>query len=320
MSAAILLAATQAVAATPRLLRVADVHPESYPTVQAVLTLNDELQGRSKGSLGLQVFPAGQLGSESSLLTELKAGKLDMERVSVLSLDAVSPMMRVLSLPYLFRNRAQMQKVLDGPLGSQMLESLREHGLIGLAFYDGGNRSIYTRTRPVSSIADLHGLRIGVPQSGVSLDYFRLLGAQPIPLPEAQINRALATGLLDAAENTMPAYGESDQYELAPYYSLTRHQMPPDVLLMSRRTWDSLSPEQQRWVQEAARHSVMIMRNMWQQRSERIAASVALNGARIESPDHALQTALKRAAETLRRRYAADPAIRQLIERIQSVQ
>lgn len=300
------------------ILRSADVYPDDYPTVQAVLFMNQEIQKASGNKLGIKVFPSGLLGDEAPLLQLVQSGELDMIRVSVQALDSISPQTRVLSLPYLFRDVDHLHKVLDGPIGTEILGSLSHHGMIGLAFYDAGIRNVYTIKKPVKRLEDMKGLNIRIQPSEMSLAVFEAFGAQPIRLPFAQTSKALNNDLIDAAENNLPAYSSTGQYKYAPYYSLTRHAMSPDILLISKVSWDKLSPAEQTMLRHAAQESVTVMREMWQQREERIEATLKLAGVKINEIPPPQLARFATAAQPVYVRYASDAAQKSLIQRIRA--
>lgn len=319
----IALAGSRAVAgadAPRRLLRTADVHPEDYPTVQAVLAMGQALQQRTRGRLGIQVFHSGLLGDEAPLLDLVQTGKLDMNRINVQALESRASLAHVLSLPYLFRDTEHLHKVIDGPLGKEILDSLEPSGLIGLAFYDAGVRNVYSARKPIERLEDFRNLNIRVQPSTMATAYFAALLATPVALPYAQTGRALNNRIVDAAENNLPAYGSSEHYRAAPYYTLTRHFIQPDVLVISRATWQSLSPAEQTALRESARASVTVMRDMWQQREERVEASLKLAGVRFNELPPAELARLRQAAQAIYARFAADPRQQELIKRIRAVQ
>src|SRR6476619_4736242 len=156
-------------------------------------------------------------------------------------------------LPFLFRSADHLHRMLDGAIGDDILQSLEPHGFVGLTFFEAGARSVYTVRRPVRSIDDIKGLRIRLQQSDLMIEMFASLGAEPVVLPYTRTRTALATGLVDAAENNWPSYVASDHYSVAPYFALTEHTMTPDVLIMSMKAWSSLSPTDQNIYRNAER-------------------------------------------------------------------
>jgi TRAP-type C4-dicarboxylate transport system substrate-binding protein len=165
--------------------------------------------------------------------------------------------------------------VLDGPIGEEILNSFEPFGFVGLTFYDSGARSIYNSVRPIRSVADLKGLRIRVQQSKLMSDMMRALGAEPIELPYGQVRTALATRLIDGAENNWPSFVTTDHYKYAGFYTLTEHTMGPEVLVMSRKAWESLSTEDRKIFREAALQSSRFMRERWKDLEEKSPMSIA---------------------------------------------
>lgn len=311
---------THAADAPRRVLRSADVHPEDYPTVQAVMAMSQSLRQRTNGRLSIQVFHSGLLGDEAPLLDLVQTGKLDMNRISVQALESRTALAHVLSLPYLFRSTEHMHKVMDGPIGDEILDSLEPSGLIGLALYDSGIRNVYNTRKPIERLEDFRNLTLRIQPSAMATAFFSALHARPVPLPYAQTGRALNNRIVDAAENNLPSYASSEHFKAAPYYTLTRHFILPDVLVVSRETWKSLSPADQLALRESARASVAVMRDMWLQREERVEAALKLAGVRFNELQPAELTRLQQTAQTIQARFAADPRQQDLIKRIRAVQ
>jgi len=251
---------------TYRPLYSSDTHPEEYPTVQAVKEMGRLLEERTNGELTVKVFAGGQLGSERDTLEITTFGGLDLNRVFLAPLNAIEPLTTIPSLPFLFQSTEHMRASLDGAPGNSILRSLEPHGLIGLCFYDSGERSFYNVRREILTPDDMKGMKIRVPNSDLNVAMIRALGADATPMSLSEVYQSLVQGVIDGAENNWPSYESGRHYEAAPYYSLTRHVMTPEVLLMSKTRWDKLSPEQQEIVRQAARESVPFMRKLWDQR------------------------------------------------------
>ena len=252
-----------------RTLRSADVQQVDYPTVQAVHAMGQSLHRQSGGKLAIQVYSAALLGDEATLLQLTRSGELDLNRVSAQALEDVFPLIRVLSLPFLVRDVDHLNRVLDGPIGAELLEAMNGKGLVALAFFEAGGRSICTVSHPVRRPEDLKGLRIRVPPSALASAVFEAWGARPIKLPFSQTGNALATHLIDAAENNLLAYASAEHHRHAPWLTLTHHTFSPEVLVMSRPSWDALSGAEQAMLRRAAREARPRMRDLWQPRAER---------------------------------------------------
>src|SRR5665811_214898 len=166
--------------AVAREFRAADTQSEDYPTVQALRYMGRLIAERSGGRHQIRVFHSRQLGEEKETIEQTRAGAIDLNRTNVALIGTFVPAMNVLAMPFLFRSNEHLQKVLDGPIGNEILGSFEPYGFVGLTFYDSGARSIYNSVRPVRSIADIRGLRIRVQQSELMSDMIRALGAEPV--------------------------------------------------------------------------------------------------------------------------------------------
>ena len=308
-------AATGAIA---REFRAADTQNEDYPTVQALRYMGRLIAERTGGRHQIRVFHSHQLGEEKETIEQTRVGAIDLNRTNVALIGNFVPAMNVLAMPFLFRSIEHLQKVLDGPIGNEILNSFEPYGFVGLAFYDSGARSIYNSVRPVRSIADIKGLRLRVQQSELMSDMIKALGAEPVELPYGQVLTGLATKLIDGAENNWPSFVTTDHYKYAGFYTLTEHTMSPEVLVMSQKAWQSLSAEDQKIFRESALRSSHFMREKWkdleeQSRKQAEAAGVTIVKDFDRKPFEAAMAAIYEKAQR-------DPAAARLIERIRKVE
>jgi tripartite ATP-independent transporter DctP family solute receptor len=313
-----LFAAVATTSAFAREFRAADTQNEDYPTVQALLYMGSMVAERSGGRHQIKVFHSHQLGEEKETLEQTRVGAIDLNRTNVALIGNMVPAMNVLAMPFLFRSIEHMQKVLDGPIGSEILDSFEPYGFVGLAFYDSGARSIYNSVRPIRSIGDLKGLRLRVQQSEQMSDMIKSLGAEPVELPYGQVLTGLATRLIDGAENNWPSFVTTDHYKYAGYYTLTEHTMSPEVLVMSKKAWSSLSAEDQQIFRESALRSSRFMREKWRDLEERSRQQAEAAGVKIVTDID--RTPFEAAMAGLYAKAQRDPAVAQLIERIRKVQ
>jgi tripartite ATP-independent transporter DctP family solute receptor len=315
---AALLLTAGSTTALAREFRAADTQNEDYPTVQALRFMGRQVAERSGSRHEIKVFHSRQLGEEKETLEQTRAGAIDLNRTNVALIGNLIPSMNVLALPFLFRSIEHMQKVLDGPIGDEILGGFEPYGFVGLAFYDSGARSIYNSNRPVRSLADLEGLRIRVQQSEQMSEMMRALGATPVELPYGQVLTGLATRLIDGAENNWPSFVTTDHYRHAGHYTLTEHTMSPEVLVMSLKAWETLPAEDRRIFREEARRSSQFMREKWrdleeQSRKQAEAAGVVIVTDIDKRPLEAAMTGIYARAQR-------DPASARLIERIRKVE
>lgn len=307
--------ASFAAAAHARDFRSADVHPNDYPTVVAVQYMGKLVSERSKGRLGVRVYPSGSLGTEKDNIEQLRIGGLDMMRINVAPLNSVVPETIATGLPFVFRSTEHMRKVLDGPIGEEILKSMESQGLVGLCFYDSGARSFYTTKRPIKTLADMKGLKIRVIQSDLFVSMVEALGANPTPMPYGEVYTALKTGIVDAAENNWPSYESSRHFEAARYYNLSEHSLAPEVLVFSKKIWDALPKEDQAILRKAAKDSVPHMRKLWDERE--VKSRKVVEAAGIQTVTLANKQEFIDAMKPVYAKFANSPRLKDLVRRIQ---
>jgi tripartite ATP-independent transporter DctP family solute receptor len=247
-------------------LKASDVHPTGYPTVAAVESMGKKLEAATQGRLSVQMFGSMQLGGEKEAIEQAQVGAIQLARVSVGTLGPVIDDLNVFNLPFLFRNTAHMQKVIDGDIGTELLDKVSNNdkaGLIGLCWMDAGARSVYTVKKPVHTIADLKGLKIRVIGNPMFVDMMNALGGNGVAMGYDQVFSALQTGVVDGAENNPPSYVFDNHYTVAKYYTLTQHLIVPEILVFSRKTWDTLSKDDQALVKKTGREAQLEERDLW---------------------------------------------------------
>lgn len=304
--------------AMARDFRAADTQSEDYPTVQALRYMGRLIAERSGDRLQIRVFHSRQLGEEKETIEQTRVGAIDLNRTNVALIGSFVPAMNVLAMPFLFRSIEHLEKVLDGPIGNEILNSFEPYGFVGLAFYDSGARSIYNSVRPVRSIADMKGLRLRVQQSELMSDMIRALGAEPVELPYGQVLTGLVTKLIDGAENNWPSFVTTDHYKHAGYYTLTEHTMSPEVLVMSQKAWESLSTEDRKLFRDAAIKSRQFMRAKWKDLEQRSRRQAEAAGVTITTDFD--RKPFEDAMAGIYAKAQRDPATAELIERIRKVE
>jgi len=312
-----LLLTVPALAADKIALKSADTHPEDYPTVQAVKAMAQMLEKESQGRITVQIFPGRQLGEEKDTIEQTIAGAIDLNRVNMAPLNSVAPPTAIPGLPFIFRSIEHMHKVMDGPIGDEILASLEPYGLIGLCFYDSGARSFYNSKRPIKTPEDMKGMKIRVQNSELFVSMVSALGANPTPMEFGQVYESLKTGVIDGAENNWPSYESTRHFEVAKYYSLDEHSMSPEVLVVSKVTWDKLSKEDQALLRKTAKESVPVMRKLWSEREEKSRKTVEAAGSQINTVD---KQPFIDAMAPIYDKFANTPELKELVKKIQAVQ
>src|SRR5499425_2109976 len=268
MAGLAVLAAGSAVAQQKLILKASDVHPAGYPTVAAVENLGKKLEKATNGRLSVQMFASMQLGGEKEAIEQAQVGAIQIARVSVGALGPVIDDLNVFNLPFLFRNTAHMQKVIDGPIGQELLDKVTTNpnaGLIGLCWMDAGARSFYDTRRPIRSIDDLKGLKVRVMGNPMFVDMMNALGGNGVAMGYDQVFSALQTGVVDGAENNPPSFVFDNHYQVAKHYTLTEHLIVPEILVFSRRTWDGLGADDQALLRKFGRETQFDERKLWVQ-------------------------------------------------------
>lgn len=179
-----------------RTIKLAHGLDTSHPVHKAMLIMAANLEEISGGKMGIDVYPNQQLGSERECLELLQIGSLDMTKVSVGVLENFAPRMKVLGLPFLFRDRQHSFNVLDGPLGQELLDEGQKYWLKGLGYYDAGSRSFYTKEKPIHRPEDLVGQKIRVMESITAMNMVRTLGGSPTPISWGELYTSLQQGVI----------------------------------------------------------------------------------------------------------------------------
>ena len=310
-----LAAATFALGAQAIEFRSADVHnSDDYPTVAAVKHMSEVLDKRSNGKYKIKVFNKSALGSEKETLDQVKIGALEMNRVNISSLNSTCPKSLVPTMPFLFDSIAHMRKSLDGPIGEEILKGCEAEGLVGLAFYDSGARSIYAK-KPVRSLADAKGLKIRVQQSDLWVSLVGAMGANATPMPTAEVYTALKTGLIDAAENNIPSYEGFKHYEAVKIYSRTEHSMAPEMLVISKVIFDKMSKADQDLFRSAAKESVTFQRARWDEQEAKAMDVVVKAGSQIVTDVD--KASFKAAMTPVYAKFITTPDLQRLVKAVQ---
>ena len=299
-------------------LRSSDTHADGYPTVEAVKFMGTLLEERTDGRICVEVFHSAQLGEEKDTIEQTQFGVIDLNRVSMGPFNNIIPETQVPSLPYIFRSTDHMHKVLDGDVGSDILAAFSDHDLIGLTYYDAGSRSFYNKNHPITNLEDLAGMKFRVMQSDLFVDMVSALGANATPMPYGEVYSSIQTGVIDGAENNWPSYESSGHFEVAGYYTLDQHLMVPEVLVMSKMSFEKLSAEDQAIVMQAAKDSTPVNRELWAAREKVSEEKVRAAGNEIITDID--KTPFMEAMGPVYEKYVTDPALKALVARIQAVE
>jgi tripartite ATP-independent transporter DctP family solute receptor len=323
LGAAVALAAVMTGAGAPALaqsklvLKATDVHPLGYPTVEAVVQMGKKLEAATNGRLSIQMYPSMQLGGEKEMIEQAQVGALAIARISVGPMGPIVPELNIFNLPFVFRDAAHMEKVIDGPIGEEMLKKLSDSSanLIGLCWMNAGTRNVYNSKKPIKSVEDLKGLKIRMMGNPVFVDTMNSLGGNGVAMGFDQLINAMQTGVVDGAENNEPSYDSGQHYRYAKYYSNTGHLIIPEILVFSKRTWDSLSADDRALIMKLSKEAQQEQRKLWYAKEKESLENMKKAG--VEINDVADKKQFQAAVKPVWDKYGAQHAA--LIQRIQDV-
>ncbi len=241
---------------------------EKHPVHLGMVRMKELLAERSDGQVELIIHSSGQLGNETQCIEQLQSGILDMTKVSTAPMEAFIPSIAALGVPYVFDDDQHFWKVLNGPIGKQLLEAGADKGLRGLCYYDAGSRSFYSIDKPILSPDDLAGMKIRVMKSEMAMNMIDTMGGQPTPVPWGELYTALQQRMVDGAENNPPSFATSGHMEVCKHYVLDEHTRIPDILLVSEKRWRTLDEKTRQLILEAAAESSVYQRKLWAVDSE----------------------------------------------------
>jgi len=315
--AAAAFASDPALAQQKLVLKATDVHPLGYPTVEAVVQMGKKLEAATNGRLSIQMYPSMQLGGEKEMIEQAQVGALAIARISVGPMGPIVPEMNVFNLPFMFRDDAHMEKVIDGPIGDELLKKLSESkaNLIGLCWMNAGTRNVYNSKKPIQTVDDLKGLKIRMMGNPVFVDTMNSLGGNGVAMGFDQLINAMQTGVVDGAENNYPSYESGQHYRYAKYYSKTGHLMIPEILVFSKKIWDELSKDDQALILKVAKEAQQEERKLWYDREKESLKKMTEAGAIVN--DVADKKPFQAAVKPVWDKYGAQHA--DLIKRIQQL-
>lgn len=267
-----------------KVVRLGHGLPQTHPVHLALVYMGEELAKESGGKMQLKIYSDNQLGGERECLELLQIGSLDLTKVSSATMENFDPHYKVFNLPYVFRDKEHRFKVLDGPIGREVLNGSGDKLLKGLCFYDAGSRSFYSTKKPIKSPENLKGMKIRVMQSKTAFKMVNEMGGSPTPMNFGELYSALEQGVVDGAENNPPSFFTSGHFVVCKHYTINEHASIPDVLQMSLATWNSLSPQQKTWLQTAADRSAPYERKLWADFENESLKSLEENGVNIYRP------------------------------------
>ncbi|HXJ10416.1 MAG TPA: TRAP transporter substrate-binding protein [Burkholderiales bacterium] len=310
---AVLLAPTAGLAQDKQMWKTADVHPLGYPTIEAIVRMGKKIEAETKGRITIQMYPSMQLGGEKEMIEQAQVGALQISRVSVGALGPVVDDLNVFNLPFIFRDEAHMRKVIDGPIGEELLAKVSASSarLIALGWMDGGTRNVYA-SKPVTKPADLKGMKVRMMGNPIFVETMNAMGGNGVAMGYNELYSALQTHVVDGAENNPPSYLTANHYQVVKVYSLTGHLIIPEIFVFSKVTWDKLSPADQAMLKKHSREAQMEQRELWNKMVADAQQKLKAAGVQFVAAD---KPAFYKATQPIRDKYGAKYAT--LLKRIQ---
>jgi len=296
--------AGQASAQDKQVWKASDVHPLGYPTVEAIQRMGKKLEKETNGRITIQMYPSMQLGGEKEMIEQAQVGALQIARISVGAMGPVVDELNVFNLPFIFRDEAHMRKVIDGPIGQQLLEKITaspQSRLVVLGWMDAGTRNVYSN-KPVTKPDDLKGQKIRMMGNPLFVETMNAMGGNGVAMGFNELYGALQTGVVDGAENNPPTLLAQNHYTVSKVYSLTGHLIIPEIFVFSKRSWDALSKSDQELVRKLSREAQLEQRQLWDAYVSEAETKLKAAGVKFVPADKA---AFYKATQPIRDKYGA---------------
>ena len=295
--------------------KASDVHPLGYPTVEAIVRMGKKIEAQTNGRISIQMYPQMQLGGEKEMIEQAQVGALQIARISVGAMGPVVDELNVFNMPFVFRDEAHMRKVIDGPIGQELLErvsSSPQSRLIVLGWMDAGTRNVYT-DKPVTKPADLKGLKIRMMGNPLFVETMNAMGGNGIAMGFNELHQALQSGVVDGAENNEPTLFAQNHYQTpkGKVYSLTGHLIIPEIFVYSKASWDKLPKADQDLIKKLSREAQLEQRKLWDAYVAEATGKLKAAGIKFVKAD---KEAFYKATQPVRDKYGAKYA--SLIQKI----
>jgi tripartite ATP-independent transporter DctP family solute receptor len=294
-----------------RTIKFGHLNNTDHPVSMGVRKFAEVLAAKSGGKLKVQEFPSNQLGNEMQQQSALQGGVQEMSAPATTSLAGIVKEFGLVDFPFSVANYAQADQLLDGPFGQALIAKLPEKGLVALGYWDLGFRNVTNSRKPIARAEDLEGLKIRVIPNPVFLDTFKAFKANPVPLPFAELYGALESKAVDGQENPFAVILSNKFYEVNKFVSATNHVYAANIVLVSRKFWDRLSPTEQRLMHEAANEARTYQRQASRDAAAKAVGELKAKGMQYNEVSAAEQARMRQIARPVTEKFAAsyDPAI-----------
>jgi tripartite ATP-independent transporter DctP family solute receptor len=294
-----------------RTIRFGHLNNTDHPMSMGARKFAELVAAKSGGKMTVKEFPSSQLGNEMQQQSALQGGVQEMSAPAPTSLAGIVKEFGLLDFPFLVSNFKQADALVDGPVGQALLAKLPEKGLVGLTFFDLGFRNVTNSKHPVTKGEDLAGLKLRVIPNPVFLETFRTFKANPVPMPFAELYPALETKAVDGQENPFSVILSNKFYEVNKYLSATNHVYAANIILVSRKFWDTLSPAEQKIMKDAAVEARDYQRQVSRDMAGKALAELKAKGMQVSELAPAEVAKMRAAVKPIHEKFSAeyDPAI-----------
>lgn len=248
-----------------RTLRLSSANNKGHPQVIGAERFAELVEEKSGGKIEVKIYPGGVLGADLQNFSAMQGGTLDMNVGNASLLAGNVKEFAVFDFPFLFNTVEEAYAVMDGPVGKKLLEKLPERGLVGLAYWELGFRHINNNSRPIVTAEDIEGLKMRVIPTPIYIDFMNALGANAVPMPFTETYTALETGAVDGMTNPLINIADSKFYEVTDYLTITNHMYNPQAVTISKITWDKLSDDEKKIIQDSANEATAMQRQASQE-------------------------------------------------------
>jgi tripartite ATP-independent transporter DctP family solute receptor len=304
LAAACLAVPAAGIAQQKQVWKASDVHPLGYPTVEAIVRMGKKLEAQTNGRISIQMYPQMQLGGEKEMIEQAQVGALQIARISVGALGPVIDELNVFNMPFIFRDEQHMRKVIDGPIGAELLEKIGANPatrLIALGWMDAGTRNVYSN-KPVTKPSDLKGMKVRMMGNPIFVETMNAMGGNGVAMGFNELYSAMQTGVVDGAENNEPTVLAQNHYQVAKVYSLTGHLIIPEMFVFSKVSWDKLSKDDQALLKKLSREAQLEQRQLWDEKTAKATEELKAKGVQFVPAD---KEAFFKATQPVRDKYGA---------------
>ncbi|MCJ7854703.1 DctP family TRAP transporter solute-binding subunit [Lachnospiraceae bacterium NSJ-143] len=279
--------------------------PDAHPYNLGLVKMGELIKEKTNGAVTLDVFGNSQLGGERDLIEGLQLGSVQVTCVSTAPLSGFTDMFLVFDLPFIFETTEQARAVMDSEIGQEILHSVDEQGLVGLAWFENGFRNVTNNVKPIAVPEDLKGIKIRTMENQIHMEAFKVMGADPTPMAMGDVFTALQQGTIDAEENPVPIVETNKFYEVQKYISMTGHLFSPAPVFIAKDYFDAMPAEYQSAITEAAAEATPYQREQIDEQNVSGLQSLQDNGMEVNEPEKA---PFQDATKTVYDQYVKDEA------------